>query len=378
MRHLHFVQSVEPMQGGGLGSSTLQLHEALVAEGGSHVITTRDSSFSRQWTGVFQGKRRGPDAIYYSPELLAHAEASIKKADWVHAHGLYVYPNALLGSQCRRQQKPYAYHIHGFFDPWILARSRFKKWLVNRLFESRNLREASFIRALTVKERQQITSYGLKQPVVVIPNGIDLSEVDRPLETQEELGVETKTPETRPPKRLLFLSRIHPKKGLDILIQAWASLAEQFPDWELAIVGPDEGGYLREVVALIQRLSIQDRCLILGSVSGNEKRMVFQSADVFVLPSYSEGFPMVALEAMAHRLPVVLTTECNFAEALDADAGWGCEPEQESLSMSIKDALSASDEERSQRGMLGRKLVEDCYSWERIANALVEACETYA
>jgi len=373
-RHLHFVQSLEPLQGGGLGSATLELHQNLILRGGSTLIATRENSFQSSWPGAIQCVRKGPAPFYYSPDMAEAAAREVGSADWVHAHGLYVYPNYVCGKECRRQSKPFAYHIHGFFDPWILNRSKWKKRLVRVLFENRNLRSASFLRALTTKEEAQIRAVGLKNPIAVIPNGISLESADETTTNELPLPYSVR----KRPRRVLFLSRLHPKKGLDILIKAWAQISKQSPDWELSIVGPDEGGYQAVLEALIRNLGLDGTCTILPPVSGGIKHQIYQSAELFVLPSYSEGFPMAVLEAASHRLPVVLTTECNFPELEAHGAAWMCLPEINSLKKSLSEALQADDNERIQRGLLGRQLVENRYTWGKVVDALEAACHAHA
>jgi len=178
------------------------------------------------------------------------------------------------------------------------------------------------------------------------------------------------------PKRLLFLSRIHAKKGLDLLVPAWGKLTKEFPDWELLIVGPDEGGYQATVEKMIADCGCGDTCWIHPAVSGAEKHALLRTADLFVLPSYSEGFPMAVLEAAAHRIPVVQTDECNFPELTAAGGAWECRPEPKAVETTLRTALIAEGAERAERGLRGRELVERSYSWDQIANEVIEACWT--
>lgn len=244
-----------------------------------------------------------------------------------------------------------------------------KKKLVGLLFEKRNFAEASFLRALTRKEESQIRAVGYMGPVAVVPNGIDLEEADLCPSGGEGPHFERKRP-----KRMLFLSRLHPKKGLDLLVPAWAKLAPSFPDWELAIVGPDEGGYAAKVREMIRDGGLESCCSVLPSVFGQLKHQVFRSAQMFVLPSHSEGFPMSVLEALAHRVPTVVTTECNVPEIADAGGVWQCLPEQLEIEKTLRLALLSDDVERFQRSSIARRMLEQQYTWERVADALEEAC----
>jgi glycosyltransferase involved in cell wall biosynthesis len=339
--------------------------------------------------------------MFYAPELKRLAAEAVEQAEWFHGHGLYVWTNMWLGGEARKRGKPLVYHPQGFFDPWILRRSQGKKRIAHWLFEDKNIANVRWWRAVSNKEAEQIRAVvGSRAVVHVIPNGVDLREVDA-LNTHEvdaawsmEHGagrVEQKvgSSETRHtshitrhgawtrrrrPKRLLFLSRIHAKKGLDLLVPAWGKLTNEFPDWELLIVGPDEGGYQVTVEKMIAESGCSETCWIHPAVSGAEKHALLRTADLFVLPSYSEGFPMAVLEAAAHRIPVVQTDECNFPELAAAGGAWECRAEQDAVQRALREALSAEDAERAEAGRKGRELVERSYSWERLAATVNELC----
>ncbi len=414
--HLHFVQSLEPLQGAGLGQAALSLHLAMregsvqasaksrqasvdICQQGataphaprttphaSLLLATRAADFSRTWPDVIQGVRTGPAKAFYAPELKTRAASAVAQAGWFHGHGFYVWPNFWLGGEARRRHKPLVYHPHGFLDPWILRRSPTKKRLAHWLFEDKNFAHVRWWRALSSKEADQIrVAVGPRALVHVLPNGIDLAEVDRSpssVSSDEEATSHHPSPATSPrawtqrqrPKRLLFLSRLHSKKGLDLLVPAWSRVTRDFPDWELLIVGPDEGGYQAVVEKMIAEADCAATCRIHPAVSGPEKHALLRTADLFVLPSYSEGFPMAVLEAAAHRLAVVQTDECNFPELTRAEAAWECRPDLAQLETTLRLALGADDAERAERGARGRQLVEQHYRWEQIARQVFELC----
>jgi glycosyltransferase involved in cell wall biosynthesis len=357
------------------------------------LLATRAADFDRTWPDVIQGIRKGPGKAFYAPELKRLAAEAVEQAEWFHGHGLYVWTNMWLGGEARRRGKPLVYHPQGFFDPWILRRSRGKKRVAHWLFEDANIKHVRWWRAVSNKEAEQIRAVvGSHAVVHVIPNGIDIEEVDA-LDAHEVTGsgslVAGQNSDTRHsshvtrhgawtrrrrPKRLLFLSRIHAKKGLDLLVPAWGKLTKEFPDWELLIVGPDEGGYQATVEKMMADCGCEDTCWIHPAVSGAEKHALLRTADLFVLPSYSEGFPMAVLEAAAHRIPVVQTDECNFPELTAAGGAWECRPDLGALEKTLREALTAEDAERTERGLRGRELVERSYSWDQIAGAVFEAC----
>jgi glycosyltransferase involved in cell wall biosynthesis len=355
----------------------------------SVLLATRAADFERTWPDVIQGRRRGPDKAFYSPELKLLAASVVKQADWFHGHGLYVWTNMWLGGEARKRDRPLVYHPQGFFDPWILRRSRGKKRLAHWLFEDKNILQVRWWRAVSAKEADQIRDVvGPNAKIEVIPNGIDLEEVDslQSSVVSEKDRSRHSSPATRHfswtarqrPKRLLFLSRIHPKKGLDLLVPTWGRLSKDFPDWELLIVGPNEGGYQSIIERMIADGGCQETCRIHPAVSGTEKHALLRTADLFVLPSYSEGFPMAVLEAAAHRVPVVQTTECNFPELTAAGGAWQCAPEASALEDSLRQALSAEDIERTERGAQGRSLVESHYTWDQLAARVEEICRSFS
>lgn len=364
MNHLHFVQSLETKQGGGLGRAALDLHSTWLKQGmASRLYTTGAADQADAAAGVFTRKRMPPEKAYFAPKLLAEAAAAVAWADVLHAHGMYVAPNWIFGRQARRQGVPLVVHVHGFFEPWILARSRLKKRAAALLFESENWRAAKLWRALTAVEADQIRGQGITSPIVVAPNGVDVAYFQQAV-----------TALPKPKRRALFLGRLHPKKGVELLIQAWAQLGPAYNDWELLIVGPDEGGYRavleKELVAHGASASIA----ISGAVFGLEKVRLLRSADLFVLPSHSEGFSVAVLEALASGVPVLISDRCNFDEVEPAGAGWLCRPEAASILAQLRIALATTEAERRERGGAGLKLVNEKYSWESVARIIAGAC----
>jgi glycosyltransferase involved in cell wall biosynthesis len=328
------------------------------------LLTTTGETRPAPIPGVRQFARRGPAKLFFAPGLApAAAEWIAGGGAVVHGHGLYVYPNAAVGRLARRHASPLVYHPHGMFEPWILARSRFKKRVAHVLFEDANFRHARLWRALTAREADQIRARGITAPVVVIPNGIDPGPPPEP-----------RTTAGRSRRQVLFLGRLHPKKGLALLVEAWSHLARQSVDWEVVIAGPDELGHRAEIEALVRAAGLENSFRFLGPVVGEAKRACLLAADVFILPSHSEGFSVAILEAMAAGLPVVATTACNFPELAAAGAGWECAPTAAGVTSALALALAAGDVERQQRGALARALVGARYAWPGLAAALHTEC----
>lgn len=378
MKHLHFTQSLEPLYGGGLGSSLVALHRQMRANGlASVVAATHGRQPQKPAEGCLEFSRIKPDFLYFSPAMRRQAPHLVREADIIHGHGFYVGPNYIFGRESWRQHKPLVYHVHGFFEPYIVNRSKWKKRFVRWLFENDNFRRVRLWRALTAKEADQIRACGFKQPIVIAPNGLNPADFSKPLAVDTPIQTPANHSLTKNASRLLFLGRIHPKKGFDLLLSAWARLSSLTRDWELVIAGPDEGGYLAQVRGLAKSLGLQDQIIFTGPMTGPAKSQLLHSSDLFVLPSYSEGFSMSLLEAMACELPVIATHACNFPDISRSQAGWECDSVMDSLADTLKTALQTPESERRARGQNGRRLVETNYAWPKIVGQLAAACATH-
>lgn len=368
MNNLHFVQSLEPLQGGGLGKAALELHQQFLRfDRYSILVATKSRNFISEWENVIQFVRIKPDAIYLAPKILLGRNELAKNIDVFHGHGFYVATNCIFGHLAQSSRRSLVYHVHGMFEPWILSRAKFKKMLVHAIFENRNFKYAKLWRALTNKEADQIRRVGITSPIVVAANGIHLDSIDSAPKQFFNFHK----------KRVLFLGRIHPKKGLDILLQAWSLNKVFHKKWEIVIAGPDEHGYKAVLEKSIRNMGIADSVSFHGPVFGDEKYALIKSCDLFVLSSYSEGFSVAILEAMACSVPVLASTACNFPELYKDGGGFICEPEVESVAHSLASALSSDDNELAERGQTGRNLVEAKYTWEKIGSTILQACDHY-
>lgn len=301
--------------------------------------------------------------------------------DLVQTHGLWTYTSWVSQQWHRRTGGPCFIHPHGMLDPWAVRHSGIKKRLAAALFENRHLREAGCIRALCVPEAEAVRSYGIPSPVAIIPNGIDLPEEEPVLPKAD-------------PKMLLYLGRLHPKKGLPLLIEAWAACRPR--DWQLVIAGWDEKGHEDELKGRCRELGVPCRVLpvdpflsgleesdataeanvtFVGSVYGEAKDVLLRRASGFVLPSFSEGLPMTVLEAWAYRLPVVMTDPCNLPEGFTAGAALRVETEAASVARGLAELIAMTESERTTMGEAGRALVEARFLWPAIAIQVDEVHE---
>ncbi len=237
------------------------------------------------------------------------------------------------------------------------------------LVRAGELAGASVLQALAPGEVDDIRSYGLKQPIVLIPNGVDV---------QEHPGAAEKAGAIRrrfnSERILLYLGRLHPIKGLDMLLQAWSGLGRARDGWRLAIAGPDAVGHQAQLQTMAGDLGLGDSVAFVGPQHGEDKAAWFLASDFFVLPSRSEGFAMTPLEALSFRRPLLLTTACDFPQARDAGAALEVAPAAAEIRRGLEEALSMTDGQRRSMGEAGYRLVCRQFSLEAIARELAEVC----
>lgn len=307
----------------------------------------------------------------YSPSINEMLKKEVEKCDIVHIHELWHYPHYAAYKAAKRTKKPYLITPHGALEPWALNYKSPKKKIYMRLIQKQMLDEASALHAITEAEIEHIHRFGLKNLITVIPNGINPEEFQI-LPPKEEFEEHYK--ELKNKKVILFLSRIHPKKGLDILARASGKIVKNRDDIRLVIIGPDSEGYKAEVIEMFESMGILNKTIFTGMLTGREKLTALSRADVFVLPSYSEGFSMAILEAMACGIPIIITNKCNFPEVKEAGTGIIIEPDAEQLTDSLEKLLDDEDISK-QMGKKGKKLIMERYTWNKIAERMIKLYE---
>lgn len=307
----------------------------------------------------------GPAAFGYAPEMLS--DLLDHPADIVHLHALWMFTSIATRSWSRSTGQPHIITINGMLDEWALENSALKKKVAGWLYENENLREAACLHVNTDKELRAVRDYGLQNPVCVIPNGVTLPDTDLDVPAPWNAHI----PDSA--NVLLFLGRIHPKKGIDRLIQAWAQAPERTRDgWHLAIVGWDDGGHRASLEAMVDQNNVASSVHFLGPMFGDDKEAAYHHSDAFVLPTHSEGLPMAVLEAWSHRLPTLITDACNFPDAIDSGAAIRIENDVPTLTRDLEHALSRSADERAVIGERARALVQETYTWKRVAQQLYD------
>ena len=301
----------------------------------------------------------------YSNQLLpAMLDADL---DILSTHGLWKYCSVASLRWQRRMARPYIIHPHGMLESWALQNAKWKKRIAAVLYENQHLRGAACLRALCEAEAHSIRAYGMRNPICVIPNGVDLPDLKDMPALQAQAFAEGR-------KILLYLGRLHPKKNLANLIRAWKQILNSHPSarasWVLTIAGWSQGEYEAQLRQLTTDLGLLTSVIFLGPRFGTEKNECYRACAAFIMPSLSEGLPMTVLEAWAYAKPVLMTPECNLPEGFGAGAALQIGPGPEEITTGLKQVIEMSDDDRRAMGNRGRNLVATTFSWPRIGKQM--------
>mgnify|MGYP001809690076 CR=1 FL=1 len=356
------VTDIHP-DSGGPSRTVVQLADALAARGDLDVSL------------ISQGRRGAPILAAREPGLVCRVQesassfalaaglpfamalmraAALAPPALVHNHGIWTAVNHRACRFARARGIPYIIQPMGMLEPWSLDYRATKKRIAMRLYQGRDLAAAALFMATSEAEARNVRRLGFSQPLSVIPAGIRLDPPPEMAGGQRAEG----------PRRLLFLSRVHPKKGLLDLVAAWSRLARS--GWRLQIAGPDDAGHLAQVMALARRLGVADEIDYLGVVEGDAKAAVYGAADLFVLPTFSENFGVVVPEALAHGLPVITTRGAPWESLPRFGCGWWIEIGVEPLQAALTEAMSLSDAQRAAMGERARRYAAR-FDWAAIA-----------
>jgi poly(glycerol-phosphate) alpha-glucosyltransferase len=302
--------------------------------------------------------------IRYTPNLSNFLNDNIQDFDIVHNHGHWLYPNWCSFLNAKKHSKPLVTTPHGTLVPGMLSKSTVKKRIAWNFFDKKLLNYASVIHALSEAESSSMLPVlgSLSKKVRVVPNGAENWDLSNsgPFAQLSSKFLNKKI--------LLFLSRVNRIKGICDLLDVWHELSGDFKDWHLLIVGPIDDDVKSIVSEYEPDADVDSSVTFLGPIYGSDRINLFLSADVFVLPSYAEGLPTALLEAMASRLPIVCTNECNFPEAENAGAALSGPAGKSTLVKNLRSLLSLTVIERKTMGNKGFDLFKKRFTWDIIAS----------
>jgi poly(glycerol-phosphate) alpha-glucosyltransferase len=301
---------------------------------------------------------KGPLSFGFSLDLFKLLKK--KNPQIIHQQGIWMFSSKVALKFLKLNNSVNIITPRGMLDYWAINNSSFKKKLVGAWFEYKNLKNAGCIQALCKSEYLAIRDFGLKVPIAIIPNGINLPEKQgfkRIINNEKKI--------------LLFIGRIHPKKGLDSLIEALYIInqthSELLNNWEVRIAGWNQVKHQEYLTEKCVNYKLEKVVTFIGSVYGEIKEQELVNADAFILPSFSEGLPMSILEAWSYKLPVVMTKECNIPEGFENNAAIEINHSPKDISTVLIDLFLKENQELSEIGVNGYELVKSKFTWEKIA-----------
>jgi glycosyltransferase involved in cell wall biosynthesis len=369
IRAVHVIAGLDPAHGG--PSYTVPRLCAALAEAGSDVtllsVALQGKHGTDSASAGYADRRfawelaRVPvlRGLRYSSSLLRALHQAAPETDLIHNHGLWLLPNVQSGWTAAKFKKPLLLAPRGMLGPAALNFSRRKKQAFWHLLQGQVVRGAACLHATSEQEYQEIRAFGLRNPVAIIPNGIDLPPASGPM----------LVPATE--RIVLSLGRIHPKKGLDCLVRAWAQLEREHPEWRLRIIGPSELGHNEELRALAEKMNLR-RVSIEGPVYGDGKLAVMRAADVFVLATLNENFAITVAEALAAGTPVIATKGSPWSGLETEGCGWWVEHGVEALVASLRRAMLMSRPTLRAMGAKGQVWMMREFSWQRVARDMLD------
>ena len=360
---LHFIPGLH-YRDGGPSLSVVRLTDALAADANlsvtlvSHSDPTLESIASSN-TRVHRETALSSNQVALVSGLgdrgLVKAVLARERVDLLHIHSIWHLSNHWAMRLAARQWIPLICHPRGMLEPWSLLYRGWKKQLALSLFHRADLERARGFIATSSMESESIRRMGLRQPVAIIPNGVDFPAAAPGANEARNTSGE---------RIVLFLSRIHPKKGSIVLLNAWAQCAAA--GWRLVLAGPDEGGHLGKIMRDVAALGIADKVTYIGEVRGDSKEAAYRSANLFVLPSFGENFGLVIAEALSYGVPVITTRHTPWSHLETDGCGWWIDASVAPLVDALRRAMALSDEARAAMGRRGQEHVAR-YQWSNTA-----------
>lgn len=366
MHVMHVMASLSP-SGAGVYEAVWGATRAFVRSGAGRVTIVGATEAADSWPQVRQAWDEAGAEVIAVPRLALFCAAALKRLvsqrivhalDVVHGHGLWCGASVAAAALACQLDRPLVISPHGMLAPWARRHHGRRKRIAWVTVERAAVGRADLLQAMSEPEAATCRTAGLFQPIVVYPVGVEIPAVsprsDHPEETRQPSG----------PRTCLFLSRLHPVKGLAMLLHAWAQIRPA--GWRLVIAGPDQCGHRATMERLASRLDIGNSSVFVGPVEGPAKAKLLADADLFVLPSHSENFGVVIAEALAAGTPVITTTGTPWSMLSADGAGWWVPDDVASLEAALREATDLPSRALRDIGERGRALARDCCDWSAI------------
>jgi glycosyltransferase involved in cell wall biosynthesis len=378
VRILHLIPYMHPSAGGPPVVVDAWCRELKARGAEIEVLTTdsyspgRDRAWEEQYRSAYPVTVLpcwGPRGFGYSTQMPSQLREKLQSCDLVHVHNLWSYCNRLAARLCPSAHVPFVVSPHGMLDPHSMGRKPWKKKLYGKLVEFPQLRKAAGL-FFTHPEEERLARETCSQ----LPRGyvVPLGTEEPPAESREQLAAEflKQFPDLADRERVVFLGRLHPKKGLDLLVSAFARVAELRPRAKLILIGPGDLSYVNELFRQVRSLNLAERVVSLGSLSGRDKWAALAAGEVYVLPSYQENFAIALVEALRIGTPVICSRRVNiWADLAAAGAATVCDLTIESVGNSILQLLQnpARSQDQSRNGAAFAAMT---YTWPKSVDRL--------
>lgn len=354
MKVLLVATSLKP-EYGGPARSVSGLAEHLSLLGNEVVLTARDGSaattpFLPSNTQVIRHTGSVDDAF-----------KQYGKMDVVHDNGIWLSHNHRVARLARQFGVPRIVSTRGMLERWAMNHKWLKKRFAWHIYQRRDLKLANRLHATSESERETIESLNLQVQVSVIPNGVDLPSNGYDLKALSA-GDGLRT--------ALFVGRIHPVKGLRMLVEAWTRVRPN--GWRLQLIGPDEAGHQAEIERTVRQLGLQHEIIFAGSLEGRDKEAAFRKAELLILPSFTENFGLVVGEALSYSVPAIATKGTPWSSLTERQCGWWVDTNTESIAHALAEATTLSPLALHEMGTRGSAFVKESFGWKKVASEFIE------
>ena len=278
--------------------------------------------------------------------------------DLIHSQCIWKPSYHKVAIAARKLNIPLIITPRGTLEPWSLGQKKWKKKMAMVLYQKNDLQKAACILATSDMEARHVRDLGIAPPIAIIPNGIDVS----------EYACRTEGSKFSVKKQIVFLSRIHKKKGVEFLINAWEQLKAKYPDWNVVIAGNGEEAYISQLKAMITAKSLHEFVEIIPPVFGEAKHKLYSESSLFILPTYSENFGMVIAEAMSCGVPCITTNGTPWQELNEKCLGWCIDLSQENVIKTISEAIDLGQDKLFEIGQRCSQYIYDTYQYTEVAS----------
>ena len=353
MKILSFISSLD-LNGGGPSRSVPMLVKGL-AELGVDVtlMTIRSTNMNIHALEGTTAKLKVLEPSFSRKEIAQYLKS--EKFNLIQIQSMWDWPYHKVMVEARKLGIPYIVTPRGMLEPWSLSQKKWKKKLAWWLYQRNDVQKSVCVFTTAKMEADHVGNLGITTRKAVIPNGIETDSY--PCKTSIDVVN----------KQVLFLSRVHVKKGIEILFDAWKRIHSEFADWQLFVVGNGEDEYIQSLENRLERLGLKDSIRILPPVFGNDKTRIYQESALFCLPSFSENFGLVIAEAMSCGTPVITTTNCPWDILTETNTGWCIDLSVDNLERAFREALSMSPAELYDMGQRASKLIRDNFDYRIVA-----------